>query len=126
MSSFPGGTDGLPSCSAASAGMRKFPASSHAAERPATTPGPTEPYHPRAAEMHRTGPQLPLKVDLLSAGRAEPDSAVPSAAAIRNTAALLGTTSIVRLPRASESHDGSPQAPPVTSANTGPGETDIT
>ena len=125
MSSLPGGTAGVRSCSAASAGKRKFPASSHTAERPATTPGPTEPNHPRAAEIHRPGPQLPLKVGLLSAGRAEPVSAVPSAAAIRNTAALLCTTSRVRLPGASESQTEVLRVRRVTFANTSPGRGDI-
>jgi hypothetical protein len=121
MSSLPAGTAGVPSCSAASAGKRKSPDSRFAAARPATTPRPTEPNHPLAAEIQRMGPQLPLNVGLLSAGRAEPASAVPSAAVIRNTEALLSVTLRVRLARASESDNGSLGPRRVAFPHAGPG-----
>jgi hypothetical protein len=99
----PGGTEGVPSCSAASAGKRKLPASSQAAGRPALTPVPTELNHPRAGGIHSAAPQLPLKVSRLQAGRAEPVSATTSAPAISNTAALLSTTPVLRPLRVFES-----------------------
>jgi hypothetical protein len=86
ISTLPGGTEGLPSWLAASAGNRKLPARSHAAGRPATTPGPTELNQPLAAGMHKRGPHASLPVVRPAAGRAEPASTVPSMPTTAKTA----------------------------------------
>jgi len=97
MSTLPAGTEGVPSCVAASAGNGKFPASSHAAGRAPATPGPTEPDHPRASGMHRTGPQLRPEVSRFPVGRAESVSADPNApSAISNATALVITPTLRR------------------------------
>jgi hypothetical protein len=100
ISTLPGGTEGMPSWLAASAGNRKLPARSHAAGRPATTPGPTELNQPLAAGMHKRGPHASLPIVRPAAGRAEPASTVPSMPTTANTAIRLVITPGLRSSRA--------------------------
>ena len=89
ISTFPGGTDGYPSCPAASAGSRKLPKSTQAAG--GQHPGPTEPNQPRSARMQRAGPQWPR----LANERAELVSTTPRTHAKPTTMnRLIGTQAI--------------------------------
>jgi hypothetical protein len=91
MSTLPRGTEGVPSCVAASARNRKLPASSQAARCPPATPGPTEPNHPRASGMHRAGPQLPRKVGWVPAAEPAASSVDPNTPSAISTATLATT-----------------------------------
>src|SRR5207237_39653 len=74
-STLPRGTEGPPSCPAASAGNQKLPTSTQAAARALTTPGPTELNQPLSERIQSTGPQFPRPAN----GRAELVSTAPSA-----------------------------------------------
>jgi hypothetical protein len=99
ISTFPGGTEGFPSCPAASPGNQKLPKRTHAAGRAFTTPGPTEPNQSLWPGKQRAGPQFPR----LANDRAEAVSAAPITHATHSTTICLVTTQRLRLRQAQES-----------------------
>src|SRR5438034_678261 len=92
----PGGTEGFPSCPAASAGNQRLPKRTHAAGRAFTTPGPSEPNQSLWRGKQRAGPQLPR----LAHDIAEAVSAAPITHATHSTTVHLITTQRLRLRQA--------------------------